>query len=587
MDRKTWIALLFGVLLLTAPLVRVCAEDEDADDDDYDYSDDGEQGDAEDDAAKTPEPTAVIDASDGADEAYKVPDSPGVVFLESFQDGLGAFKHSSVPKFNGVFEVGTGKKAYIPGDKGMIIPQKAKFYAASAVVPGVDSKKFALQYEARFDGGLTCSGAYLKLPTEPFSDPTQFDNGVTYSVMFGPDKCGGTSKIHFIFQSKNPNTGAYTEHHLKNPPSVPIPADKGTHLFTLAIDGDSYEILVNGESKSKGSLAESFEPPVQPAEEIDDPEDKKPSDWVDEKKIPDPDASKPDDWDEDAPKDIPDEDAEKPEGWLDDEPETIPDPEAEKPEDWDDEEDGDWEAPTISNPACEEVGCGEWKRPTKPNPAYKGKWSAPMIDNPEYKGEWSPRQIPNPEYYKVDTIELLPVTAVGVEVWVMDHGILFDNILLADSAESAKAFADATWALKKAVADKEKEAAKPPESKKNKLLDVVDTVVSKIEAALQPIEGMMAKAGMTPILDKMVDIGIAKPVIVATLVPPVLVLFMLVCVVGGKKKKPTDAAAEAKKTDAVSPDDAAPEGASRVAEAAAEIESKTDGAVRRRRATSD
>jgi hypothetical protein len=36
---------------------------------------------------------------------------------------------------------------------------------------------------------------------------------------------------------------------------------------------------------------------------------------------------------------------------------------AEKPEEWDDEEDGEWVAPTISNPKCEDApGCGEWKR---------------------------------------------------------------------------------------------------------------------------------------------------------------------------------------------------------------------------------
>ena len=65
---------------------------------------------------------------------------------------------------------------------------------------------------------------------------------------------------------------------------------------------------------------------MNPPSEIDDPEDKKPEDWVDEKRIADPDATKPDDWDEDAPYEIPDEEAVKPEGWLDDEPEFIPDP---------------------------------------------------------------------------------------------------------------------------------------------------------------------------------------------------------------------------------------------------------------------
>ena len=88
---------------------------------------------------------------------------------------------------------------------------------------------------------------------------------------------------------------------------------------------NTYDVLYNGESHNLGNLLEDFTPSVNPPKEIDDPEDKKPEDWVDEKRIPDPDATKPDDWDEDAPYEIPDEEATKPEGWLDDEPEFIPD----------------------------------------------------------------------------------------------------------------------------------------------------------------------------------------------------------------------------------------------------------------------
>lgn len=74
---------------------------------------------------------------------------------------------------------------------------------------------------------------------------------------------------------------------------------------------------------------------------------------------------------------------------------------ADKPEEWDDEEDGDWLAPTVSNPLCEAApGCGEWTRPRIPNPDYKGKWFAPTIPNPDYKGPWSPRKIPNPNYFE-------------------------------------------------------------------------------------------------------------------------------------------------------------------------------------------
>ena len=132
-------------------------------------------------------------------------------------------------------------------------------------------------------------------------------------------------QIHFIFRHKNPVSGEFGEKHLKVPPKPNF--GKATNLYTLHLfPNNTYDVLFNGESYNLGNLLEDFKPPVVPDKEIDDPEDKKPEDWVDEKKIADPDAKKPDDWDEDAPYEIEDEEAEKPEGWLDEEPETIPDP---------------------------------------------------------------------------------------------------------------------------------------------------------------------------------------------------------------------------------------------------------------------
>lgn len=149
-------------------------------------------------------------------------------------------------------------------------------------------------------------------------------------------------QVHFIFRHKNPITGEFEEKHLTNPPKPKI--EKSTNLYTLIVKyaiftylitiflmshcspNNTYEVLVNGASVNNGSLLEDFNPPVIPDKEIDDENDKKPEDWVDEKKISDPDAKKPDDWDEDAPYEIEDEDAVKPEGWLDDEPEFVPDP---------------------------------------------------------------------------------------------------------------------------------------------------------------------------------------------------------------------------------------------------------------------
>lgn len=51
--------------------------------------------------------------------------------------------------------------------------------------------------------------------------------------MFGPDKCGSTNKVHFIFRHQNPITGEWEEKHLTNPPQPKI--TKTTALYTLIV----------------------------------------------------------------------------------------------------------------------------------------------------------------------------------------------------------------------------------------------------------------------------------------------------------------------------------------------------------------
>merc|ERR1740130_458341 len=126
--------------------------------------------------------------------------------------------------------------------------------------------------------------------------------------------------------------------------SLPIPkmSDTETHLYTAIVGADnSVKILVDGTSVKEASLltAEDFEPPVNPPKEIDDPEDTKPEEWIDDPKMADPETSKPDDWDEDAPAKIDDPEVSKPEAWLDDAPLEVSDPkmaapETSKPDDW-------------------------------------------------------------------------------------------------------------------------------------------------------------------------------------------------------------------------------------------------------------
>lgn len=62
----------------------------------------------------------------------------------------------------------------------------------------------------------------------------QFADNTPYSIMFGPDRCGVNSKIHFIVQFKNPKTGEVEEKHSKqSAESMEFFTDKKTHLFTL------------------------------------------------------------------------------------------------------------------------------------------------------------------------------------------------------------------------------------------------------------------------------------------------------------------------------------------------------------------
>merc|ERR1712241_143303 len=187
---------------------------------------------------------------------------------------------------------------------------------------------FSVKHEQKMD----CGGAYAKL-LPPTTDVENFNGDAKYSIMFGPDICGySTKKVQAIFNFGGEN--------LAKEKDVKTPDNEYTHQFLLIVNKDStYEIRVDGEEKGKGDMKEdwNFELPKT----IKDPEQSKPEDWVDDEEIDDPEAV-------------------KPEGWGD-EPEMIADPDSTKPDDWDDEEDGEWQAPMIDNPDYVEA-VDVWKR---------------------------------------------------------------------------------------------------------------------------------------------------------------------------------------------------------------------------------
>lgn len=164
-----------------------------------------------------------------------------------------------------------------------------------------------------------------------------------------------------------------------------------THLYTLKIGrNNTFEVHVDKELELKGNLLETFKPKVNPPKMIDDPSDKKPSTWVDDPLMDDPNAVKPEKWDESQPEFIPDPNDKIPDNWLENESLYIPDPHASIPADWDSDFDGEWVAPTIPNPKCQEFSnCGRWSPRLIKNPNYFGKWKPSKIQNPNYIGIYS------------------------------------------------------------------------------------------------------------------------------------------------------------------------------------------------------
>merc|ERR1712032_861858 len=268
-------------------------------------------------------------------------------------------------------------------------------------------KDLIIQYQAKYEKDIECGGGYVKIGPK-LSDATAFGDPTPYNIMFGPDKCGYTKRTHLIFNYKGKNVLKKSDLSYKQ-------EDEGTsHVYRLILKPDNtVRVEIDEEKIYEGSLKEDWE--LLLPKEIDDPDDKKPSDWSDDSMIDDPEDKKPDDWVTEK---------------------RIVDGEAKKPDDWDDEEDGEWEAPM------------------KDNPEFKGEWNVKRISNPAYKGIWEAKKIANPEYedddavYKYDDFGF-----VGFDLWQVKGGTIFDNIIITDDTAEADAFLQ-KW---KTLSAKEKE----------------------------------------------------------------------------------------------------------------------------------
>merc|ERR1712176_1152880 len=205
----------------------------------------------------------------------------------------------------------------------------------------------------------------------------------------------GTKRTHLIFNYKGKNVLK------KSDLSYKQENDGTSHVYRLIVKPDNTaRVEIDEEKIYEGSIKDDWE--VLEPKEISDPDDKKPSDWVESSMMDDPEDKKPSDWVEEK---------------------RIVDAEAKKPDDWDDEEDGEWEAPM------------------KDNPEFKGEWYAKRISNPEYKGFWEAKKIANPEYEDDDTVyKYADFSFIGFDLWQVKAGTIFDNIIVTDDKAEADSF---------------------------------------------------------------------------------------------------------------------------------------------------
>ena len=325
----------------------------------------------------------------------------------------------------GVFRLSSGNfYGDVEKDKGLQTSQDARFYGISTKFESFsnEGKTLVIQFQVKHEQNIDCGGGYVKVYDSTL-DQKAMHGETPYHIMFGPDICGSSKRVHVIFANKGVN------HLVKR--EISCKDDEMTHLYTLIVNSDNtYKVKVDGTEVQSGSLEEDWD--MLAPKEILDPEQKKPEDWVDAETIPDPNDVKPEDWDK---------------------PQHIPDAAATKPEDWDDDMDGEWEAPMVDNPDYK----GDWKPKDIPNPDYKGPWVHPKIANPNY--------VHDPFLYRYQDIG-----ALGFDLWQVKSGTIFDNIIVTDDVAEAEAFAKETFEVTKVaerkMKDEQDEAKKKEEEKK-------------------------------------------------------------------------------------------------------------------------
>ncbi|KAM5229768.1 calreticulin-3 isoform 2-T2 [Hipposideros larvatus] len=272
-------------------------------------------------------------------------------------------------------------------DGGLQTTQNGRFYAISARFKPFSNKgkTLVIQYTVKHEQKMDCGGGYIKVfPADV--DQKNLNGKSQYYIMFGPDICGFDIKqVHVILHFKN-------QYHSNKKP-IRCKVDGFTHLYTLILRPDlTYEVKIDGLAIESGSIEydwnltslKKMEKSLAESKDREQGKEDKLQDW--EKHFLDAGAS--------------------------------------KPSDWNSELDGDWQAPMLQKPPYQDG--------LKPEGIEKDVWLHQKMKNTNYLTEY-------------DLSEFENIGAIGLELWQVRSGTIFDNFLITDDEEYAENFGKATW----------------------------------------------------------------------------------------------------------------------------------------------
>jgi calreticulin len=158
----------------------------------------------------------------------------------------------------GKFKLSAGKW-YGDADKdaGAQTSADARFYAYTSMLDTPFNTKdgsgdLVVQFSVKHEQQIDCGGGYIKLLPSSVNQ-AKFNGDTPYHVMFGPDICGNTKRVHSIF--------TYNDENLLIKKEVAAETDQLTHVYTLIVHtaDNTYEIRVDGVKKQGGSLFEDWD----------------------------------------------------------------------------------------------------------------------------------------------------------------------------------------------------------------------------------------------------------------------------------------------------------------------------------------